>query len=343
MKKMIILTLVAVAVVLGPGTASATYSGTPNTLNFVTNYNDLYTATQPGGVLYGLLGSSIAQYASLLNGLLPAVADINGPSQFTPTVVIVGNGMLDCSYELAIIPAICTKAAGSKCQAVAANAGKTVWDRDAIYNSWATNVNLLISQGGSYAGIAAGLPVGIELFEILTAFIMLHDSDTDLVVGALAGLLPGGSIDLSTYARFAYLSKTGDADGDGATNFEEYTAFSGTGAGQTPNPAAYLSAVLDPTIVPTVTPPPAAQDSDGDGLSDVIENTITHTNPFNADTDGDGVSDGMEVLVYGTDPLDPNSKPSPLPVTDFTGMALLVSLVALAGVGAGLRRAYSVK
>lgn len=43
-------------------------------------------------------------------------------------------------------------------------------------------------------------------------------------------------------------------------------------------------------------------DSDGDGLTDVDEETVWNTNAFNADTDGDGYNDGLEV-ANGYSPL----------------------------------------
>jgi hypothetical protein len=46
-------------------------------------------------------------------------------------------------------------------------------------------------------------------------------------------------------------------------------------------------------------------DSDGDGLTDVGEESLYETDPFNVDTDNDGLEDGDEVL-QGADPLDPN-------------------------------------
>jgi outer membrane protein OmpA-like peptidoglycan-associated protein len=49
------------------------------------------------------------------------------------------------------------------------------------------------------------------------------------------------------------------------------------------------------------------QDSDGDGLSDMDEILIYHTDPFNPDTDGDGLSDGDEVKIYKTNPLNPDT------------------------------------
>ena len=44
-------------------------------------------------------------------------------------------------------------------------------------------------------------------------------------------------------------------------------------------------------------------DSDGDGIPDGLERSITHTDPYNADSDGDGLSDGLEVNTYKTNPL----------------------------------------
>jgi outer membrane protein OmpA-like peptidoglycan-associated protein len=44
-------------------------------------------------------------------------------------------------------------------------------------------------------------------------------------------------------------------------------------------------------------------DTDGDGLTDIDENTKYRTDPTKKDTDGDGLSDGEEILKYRTDPL----------------------------------------
>src|SRR5262249_4194544 len=53
-------------------------------------------------------------------------------------------------------------------------------------------------------------------------------------------------------------------------------------------------------------PADAAQDADGDGLTNKQELIDYGTNPRLADTDGDGVRDGLEVQT-GSDPLDPRS------------------------------------
>ncbi len=44
------------------------------------------------------------------------------------------------------------------------------------------------------------------------------------------------------------------------------------------------------------------RDSDGDGISDIDEETLYHTNPDNNDTDNDGLLDGEEISIYNTSP-----------------------------------------
>ena len=53
---------------------------------------------------------------------------------------------------------------------------------------------------------------------------------------------------------------------------------------------------------------PCTADTDGDGLSDGEEASITFTDPILADTDGDGSDDGSEYMS-GSDPLDPGIVP----------------------------------
>ena len=80
-----------------------------------------------------------------------------------------------------------------------------------------------------------------------------------------------------TSRRFYYakrLTFSGDEDGDGLTNLDEFQR--GTNIN---NP-----------------------DTDGDGLSDGAEVNIYHTDPRNRDTDADGLDDGVEINVYHTDP-----------------------------------------
>ncbi len=53
----------------------------------------------------------------------------------------------------------------------------------------------------------------------------------------------------------------------------------------------------------TLNPDDAAQDNDGDGLTN-LEEFIYGSNPSNTDTDGDGWTDYEEVYVHQTDPAD---------------------------------------
>ena len=52
---------------------------------------------------------------------------------------------------------------------------------------------------------------------------------------------------------------------------------------------------------------PLKADTDGDGLPDKQEVSVSMTNPLIADTDKDGLSDGDEVLTYKTNPLVPDT------------------------------------
>lgn len=61
------------------------------------------------------------------------------------------------------------------------------------------------------------------------------------------------------------------------------------------SPIASVSITITWPLSPT-------EDSDSDGLFDLEEATVYHTNYLNPDTDGDGLSDGNEVHVYLTDP-----------------------------------------
>ena len=44
-------------------------------------------------------------------------------------------------------------------------------------------------------------------------------------------------------------------------------------------------------------------DSDGDGISDILETMVYGTNPYKADTSGGGLKDGEKVFRYGLDPF----------------------------------------
>lgn len=67
-------------------------------------------------------------------------------------------------------------------------------------------------------------------------------------------------------------------------------------------PPELTTDVIQPTT-------PGINDTDGDGLSDKVEQEIG-TDIHKTDTDGDGFTDGDEYLLYGTNPLDPEDNPN---------------------------------
>jgi outer membrane protein OmpA-like peptidoglycan-associated protein len=113
-------------------------------------------------------------------------------------------------------------------------------------------------------------------------------------VGLELPLLPNVAIDLN--AGYSY-SFSDDLDAVRTTSRKDafwHTAvgvvFRGVRQGRDRMPVAALA------------PPPAALDTDGDGLTDEEERTLTHTNPMLADSDGDGLTDREEIQVWRTDP-----------------------------------------
>jgi OOP family OmpA-OmpF porin len=81
------------------------------------------------------------------------------------------------------------------------------------------------------------------------------------------------------------------------------------GFGDDPN----ANAILDGGVVWTwgahvpMKPEPKDFDSDGDGLTDIDEQTKYNTDYLDPDTDHDRLTDGQEILDYNTNPLDPDS------------------------------------
>lgn len=130
--------------------------------------------------------------------------------------------------------------------------------------------------------------------------------------GAAAGTSNPTTIvmDSSKLVGANFTPDTNDDDDDGFTNYEEIVIH-GT------NPALWdtdgddvkdsLDAFpLDPAETLDTdhdgTGDNADTDDDGDGLPDVDELTIHHTNPKRADSDGDGLSDPDEIQIHLTNP-----------------------------------------
>ncbi len=132
-----------------------------------------------------------------------------------------------------------------------------------------------------------------------------HDADTD------DDGMPDGWEISKNFDPLSHDSSQ-DADGDGASNLDEYYY------GTDPNDADMDNDGMNDLeeIVYGTNPfvNDANLDPDGDGLTNYEEVTIYFTNPFSSDTDGDGWSDYLEIHGIGplnpSDPNDPNSVPS---------------------------------
>ena len=111
-------------------------------------------------------------------------------------------------------------------------------------------------------------------------------------------------------AVFGDLSRdgTGDEDGDGLTNGDEFSR--GTNAAEADTDGDSLNDGAEVNGDPATSP--FLADTDGDGLEDAAEINDHQTNPTLRDSDGDGFNDGFEI-AEGTDPNDGTKVPdSPL-------------------------------
>ncbi len=95
---------------------------------------------------------------------------------------------------------------------------------------------------------------------------------------------------------------SGDLDGDGLTNLEEFNL--GTDPTSADTDGDTLSDADEVIVYST---DPLSTDSDGDGINDQDELGTFGTDPTDTDTDDDGLSDGDEVNQYGTDPMSVDS------------------------------------
>lgn len=93
------------------------------------------------------------------------------------------------------------------------------------------------------------------------------------------------------------ITKNGDFDRDGLSNFEEYD-----GETDYENKDSDRDGLDDGEEVSRYSTDPVNSDTDGDGLSDGEEVNHYSTNPDDPDSDNDGLNDGPEVNVHGTDP-----------------------------------------
>jgi len=187
------------------------------------------------------LRNLLPPFASELFDLLdPPTADLNGGSD-AETLTFLGNGMLDCAFELGLLrrvietPALNLSATGGLTHAqvnaaLVANRAQLVKDITALYAS-------LVE------GIAPGL------LDLVAAYMTVGDDNSVGFVQALLDVINEelfiGTLNVASYTRLPqYLAADGDADGDGASNRTEYDAYASFSAD------SYISFALNPTVYP---------------------------------------------------------------------------------------------
>ena len=153
-----------------------------------------------------------------------------------------------------------------------------------------------------------------------------EDQDADNYPDALeadAGLDPtnpdsdgDGVADGDEFNLYSTYPLSWDTDGDGISDGEELFGIKTdplvNNNGTASAPAADTPTISTEPVGDTLSTAPAdtatadtatAVDSDSDGVADVDETNIYHTDPYNADSDGDGLTDGNELFATTTDPL----------------------------------------
>ena len=178
--------------------------------------------------------------ADLFDLLHPDTADLNGGAD-PDELIFYGNGMLDCAYELGVLSKV-METPGFDLSSTGGVSYQIV--EQALTHNMA---QLRADIGDYYADIVEGIAPG--LLDLLVAYATLGDEDSISFVTGLWEVIREsvyiGTLDLDQYILLPeYLAADGDADGDGATNREEYDAYADYGSD------VYVSFVLNPTVFP---------------------------------------------------------------------------------------------
>lgn len=240
--------------------------GGPGVGNGFFEYNGLYefqdipnpTDEDFAGALQFLYMASMAydhllgQYGFSFN---PDFFDANGQllrdGSLEDPYIIPGNGILDL-YEFMVIDAVLKRPDLD----LSATGGLTY---GAVRYAWDSNIASVQAALGGVGGLADIILPGLDT--MLAGFQTVGDRDSNFLVTTLITLLgaiqefptnlnPAAlpyydtmSPDPDIFLR-RWLAFSGDADGDGWRNHEEYAYFAPDGM------AAYVNAVLDPTLTP---------------------------------------------------------------------------------------------
>ena len=342
MKKMVcrsVVTALAVAMLLVAGTASAvptcangsSYLYTPLTpmppsvgnFDFCLAMNTIYCSLSPVATTLGI--------TSYLPLFACDLADINGPLDLAASIPVTANGMLDSEYELGLVGAILNNASYSQNGLTQA---EVLAGFQANYTLFSTTIDAALAAAG-YTGLinalAPYLPKGLAYS--LAGYALLGDTDTIGAISAIFGLLADLGItppDVSQLVGFpTQLAKLGDADGDGCTNFAEYTAYSSSGA------ATYIANALNPAVNPGNCSAEGEGEGEGEGepagadsCGLTVNSNISITGPNWAEVNG-----AVELrCAFGTTPAGTLSyqwKKDCVDITDATGSSYKLDSVAL--------------
>ncbi len=236
----------------------------------------------------------LAIASTLRKGQVLGIEVTNGGSGYTsaPTVTIHGDGQ------------------DANATATVSGGAVTAITMDQNGSNY-TSVPAITLTGGGGSGATAQAVLGGRA--LLRAFADANASVYDEVVIIVGNLQAMTSEDIWRDQHFdtilddvnaTYdLTNTGDPDGDGLTNAEEFGLHTDPLSSDTDGDG--ITDFHEQNATNSYGTNPIVADTDGDGLSDGIETSVYSSNPLLVDTDGDGVSDGDEVLA-GDDPTQAN-------------------------------------
>ncbi len=180
------------------------------------------------------------EYQPLFDLLDPEIADLNGGYTLDPLAVFP-NGMLDCAYELGVIERVLEDTFYD----ASATGGVTHVQAQAAFD--ANIAQIEADVGPAYIGLIRS--VAPNAVEMLAAYMTLGDENSAGAVIAIftvaSEIVSNPNPDINDFVRLPeFFSADGDADGDGATNREEYEAYASYGA------STYVAFALDVNIFP---------------------------------------------------------------------------------------------
>lgn len=228
----------------GPGTGNGSFSA-----NGALVYTDIAADGQDDfDTALEIIVDLCSPYLWQLDGLsfAPAYCDVNGGAFTMDPIGVQGNGMLD-SCELAMIRA-CLRATTLD---LSGTGGLT---HTMVVDAWNHNLTQMTADMGGANGRLEKMLPGIST--LFAGLMTLGDSASTQLPILLATLvssytaLPAGvsAPSIENYICLGdYLAAAGDADGDGATNKQEYNYYYPEGG-----KLGYISAALDPNMVPVL-------------------------------------------------------------------------------------------